>query len=336
IVKSSYISFEQELRFQQGAKNLESDYDSGWSLFDRFGTKDFNPLFIFFLLIAFAILVAPVNLFYFAKAGRRHRLFITTPIISVATCLLIVAVIFFMDGVGGSGMRVVLADLQPSAGETRTYLTQEQVSRTGVMVNSGFEAPQPYDLNPVSLPASRFNPLTPYAQRSDFYDIAGAQFSGPFFRSRSEQGFSLRSVEPGRARIEYAGTEDGKPKLVSNLSQEITALQYRDADGALWRTPAGTRVGPGQTIPLERLEKETWPDWAMESAGFFSKSRQILVRRLQFDRHRYFAQVADPTAFALPTHPGIRWSETHLLLTGTPSGATSSGTAPTPQPDADE
>lgn len=304
----------------QVSEALNADFQKDWELQKRFGTKHFNPTLVFFLLLAFAILVAPVNLFYLAKPGRRHRLFITTPLISVATCVLIVLLILFIDGIGGKGRRVVLADLQPAPGETRVYLSQEQISRTGVMVTSGFETGRPYDLSPVNLLPSHFNPLSQYGRRFATFEINGGRFEGEFFRSRSEQAFAVRAAEPARARIESAGEENGVPVLVSNLAQEITAFHFRDARGDLWTSPAGSAIAPGQRIPLERARSQAHPGWLGEAIDLFSKSRKEQILALS-GPNRFFAQVRDPDAFALPTHPSLRWEETTLLLTGTPSGA---------------
>jgi hypothetical protein len=316
-VPNSHLAFYREA--PQVAEALNTEFQQNWDLQSGFGIKKFNPTLVFLLLLAFAILVAPVNLFYLAKPGRRHRLFITTPIISIVTCLLIVFLIFFIDGVGGKGHRVVLADLQTGKGETRLYLTQEQISRTGVMLTSGFETARPFEINPVNLPPSHFNPLSQYGRRFATFEINGGSYDGEFFRSRSEQAFSLRAAEPGRARIEAAGEEGGTPILVSNLSQEIVAFLYRDPKGELWTSPTGTVVAPGQRIPLERAKSRVLPDWMKETIALFSKSRQNQIRALT-EPHRFFAQVRDPDAFALPTHPSLRWEKTALLLTGTPSG----------------
>lgn len=310
------------------ADAFANDYRRDWPLLADFGTQTFNPLFVFLLLFAFAVIVAPVNLFYFAKPGRRHRLFVTTPIISVAACLLLVLLILFVDGVGGKGVRAVLADLQSGPGETRLYTTQEQLSRTGVMVDPGFETGRPYDLNPVRLPESHFNPLSRRGQRKSTYEMGGGRYAGEFFRSRSEQGFVLRAAEPSRARVEQAGEENGIPVLVSNLPQEITAFLYRDAEGGHWTLRAGAVVAPGERIPLEKAGPSSWPKWFDETVGRFGKTRREQIGRLVDDRNRFFAQVRDSEAFALPTHPRIHWEKTFLLLTGTPAGGPSAPTQP--------
>ena len=76
------------------------------------------PLLIGFILV-FAVLVGPVNLFWLADASRRHRLFWSTPLISVAASLLLVGVIALQDGFGGSGERVMATLLVPDEQEDR-------------------------------------------------------------------------------------------------------------------------------------------------------------------------------------------------------------------------
>jgi hypothetical protein len=302
---------------------LDDDFNSNseWPLKRDFGSKEFNPTLVFVLLLVFAILVAPVNLFYFARPGRRHRLFITTPIISVVTCLLVIVVILFTDGVGGKGMRLVLADLQPSRDEMRLYRTQEQISRTGVMINTGFTSETVDDLNPVNLPESNFNPFSSNSRRSTSYDISDGQFSGGFFPSRAEQGFSLRSAEPTRSRIERSSPPGnaGPPRLTSTMPQAITAFYYLDENGAAWLSPAGAITTPGQVIPLEKAITARQPEWLEEDVALFSKGQRNRLRQLSREPNRFFARIAEADSLAMATHTRIKWEKTVVLLTGTPA-----------------
>ena len=230
------------------ADELDSHYDRAWSLRTDFGDKKFNPAIILIPLLIFAIIVAPVNLFHFAKKGQRHRLFFTTPIISVVACIVIVAIIFLEDGLGGRGYRAILADIQSQPGEMRVYLTQEQVSRTGVMLQSGFDPEVDLTIDPVNLPRSVFNPLSNSSNRNTEYHFYKDHLGGGFFRSRSEQGFSIRSTQPTRARIEIIkpATDATTPSLVSSLPVAVSQVYFRDGDGNTWRSPRGYRCSPGK------------------------------------------------------------------------------------------
>lgn len=299
-------------------KSLSDDFSNNWQLQKRFGIKTFNPVFVFILLLLFAILVAPVNLFVFAKKGRRHRLFITTPVISLAACVILIAAIFLMDGLGGTGLRAIFADLQPGRNEMRLYTTQEQISRTGVMINQGFETEIPYDINPVDLPSSTYNPFSRNGSQSTLYEIANTVYQGGFFRSRSEQGFAIRAAGSTRSRIESAGFNDGTPVLTSALDTGLKEFFYRDENGKAWTLPPDTTVAPGSPIPLQSVSNDEFEKWLFAAKDDFDATLKAKIRAMGKEPNRFFARVIDPGAFALPTHPGIEWQDTRMLLTGTP------------------
>ncbi|MEM9283018.1 MAG: hypothetical protein AAGA96_14415 [Verrucomicrobiota bacterium] len=305
-------------RIPKRAEELENLFDQDWQLNSAFGIKKFNAAIILIPLLIFAILVAPVNLFYFARKGKRHRLFFTTPIISVAACIMIVAVIFLEDGVGGRGYRTTLLDLQPHPGEMRIYLSQEQISRTGVMLNSGFNPSLPLVADPVSLPNGAFNPLSRSSNRKTRMEFFPDEYRGGFFRSRSEQGFSLRASTPSRSRISQRPqtTASFIPDLVSNLSTPLTEFFFRDADGRVWKLDSEDPIAPGDTIPLRASAQEELTQWLQDKTSSFSKAQRSRIRRLNQDSNRFFASAQDPQSLAIATHPSITWERDLLVLTG--------------------
>jgi hypothetical protein len=300
------------------SSELESYFGSDWTLRSEFGEKKFNPGLILIPLLIFAIVVAPVNLFYFAKKGQRHRLFYTTPIISVAACLIIVVIIFLEDGLGGRGYRATLADIQSQPGEMRLYLTQEQVSRTGVVLQSGFDANAEMVMDPVNLPNSVFNPLSSSSARNIAYHFKGQRYGGGFFRSRSEQGFSIRSSQPTRARIEMEATQtDGAPpSLISSLPVAITSLYFRGVDGKIWVSPEDAVIAPGSPIPLEPSSSAAFENWLKGSTDSFSKALGKRILTLANERERYFAIPKSAGSFPIPSHPSIDWEREVVVLTG--------------------
>ncbi len=297
---------------------LDRDFNSAWDLYNRLSPGNFQPLFIFVVLLAFAILVAPINLFVLARAGRRHRLFITTPLISLGTCAVLFVMIFFIDGVGGKGHRIVLAEIQ-GGGENRTCVVQEQASRTGVMLGTGFAPTDPLQINPVRLPETRLNPFANSGSRGTRFTIVEGRHTGPWFRSRSEQGYLVRAAIPSRARIESRGEENGVPVLVSNLPETITRFTYRDAQDQFWDLAEGSRVASGARIPLVKRESRSKPEWVEDFRKQLSQTRRQEFWGNHGAKDRFYAQVETADAYALTTHPSIRWQSTDLLLTGNPA-----------------
>lgn len=103
---------------------VTKDFNTNWPLQKELGDKSFNSIIFILILIAFGIIVGPVNLFIFAKSGRRHRLFITTPIISLATSILLIVLIIFQDGFGGAGKRLVLMEVRPDENQNAAFIHQ--------------------------------------------------------------------------------------------------------------------------------------------------------------------------------------------------------------------
>lgn len=300
-------------------QRIEKDYEKAWQLLKDFGTKSFHPMLIFVLLVIFAITVAPVNLFYFAKEGKRHKLFITTPIISIAACLIIIAIIFLKDGLGGSGRRLGLADLQSHPDEMRLYLTQEQISRTGVMLGTGFPQKEIMEITPVELPDSPWNPLSRSSRKLGNLRFSGGNYSGDFFRSRTEQGYAIRNVQSTRSRIELKspGSDTSPPQLFSSLGFSVKEFLYFDHEGRLWQSPNGTRVDPGNIIPLESAESTHLIEWVRDISEPFSKTQRSDIRTLAREKGRFIAIAQDPKKLLVSTAVSVRWKDDLVIVTGT-------------------
>tara|TARA_R110000850_G_scaffold242043_3_gene366691 strand:+ start:3509 stop:5320 length:1812 start_codon:yes stop_codon:yes gene_type:complete len=300
------------------AEELEDLFGQDWPLKKEFGDKVFNAALILFPLLIFAIFVAPVNLFYFAGKGKRHRLFITTPLISLAACILIVIIIFLEDGMGGRGIRATLADIQSHPREMRLYLSQEQISRTGVMVNPGFTSSSSFGLDSVNLPKSVFNPLSKYSNRNTTFRFIGNDYKGGFFRSRSEQAFSLRSVLPTRARIELTSSSGSTepPVLVSSLPVPVSDVYFRDGTGKVWRSTPEVSIAPGSPIPLEATASPELSKWLTLQSTPFSKAQRKRIQSMGSEANRYFALPTSSAPFMINTHSAIRWEKEYTLLTG--------------------
>lgn len=302
------------------SKELGEDYrGKDWTLAEKLGEKPFNSFLLFGILLVFAILVAPVNLFYFAGKGKRHRLFYTTPIISIGACLVIVALIFLGDGLGGKGYRAGFADLQSGEEERRLYLSQEQFSRTGVILNTGFKSEEDLLIEPVRPRDSVFFALHRRSGQSTVYNYTDNLFAGGFFRSRSEQAFLLRSVEPTRARIEFRSPpEDDKgPVLVSSLPTGLGEFFYQDGNEKIWKSPSGTITPPGDTIPLEPASPAAFNDFIEEQVAAMSDNLGDRIAELSAAPNRFYAIPVDPSAYLITTHAGIRWADDRILLSGT-------------------
>jgi hypothetical protein len=299
-------------------KSIREDFGTAWPLQIQFGEQGYNYGLFILILVAFGIVVGPVNLFVFAKSGRRHRLFITTPIIALATSALLVLLIILIDGFGGRGLRTVLMEVRPDDGENTAYIFQEQVSRTGVLLGGEFEVADPALITPVPLGFNQWARLTQSNGGGGMrYEVlvrdGKLQVDGDWFQSRSEQGQLVRAIVPTRGRIE-ARSNGGPPTFLSTFDFPIETLYYRAPGGGLWRAD---KITPGKAFTCQEVLEGSTGEHALffaKALGSFSPRHQKAFAPL-VKREGHFVAVTTE-APGIETLPGIKWQSTQTYITG--------------------
>jgi hypothetical protein len=259
-----------------------------------------------------------VNLFVLAPPGKRHKLFITTPLLSIGASLLMVVIILFQDGIGGVGARLVLVNVVPE--ETAAYVMQEQACRTGVLLGGNFELKQPALIEPLALPDTPWVKLKK-DMNSQAVQLtqASSQRSGNFFQSRAEQGQSLRAVVPTRARLELkSGLAAGAaPEIISALGFTVDSLFYIDAKGSVWKSKQSLATGQQVQLVLSGAAelRKACSDVAQLSEGQ-TKLRIEALGNGNLARGSFMGLAKVAPTFTLETLPSIRWNEDHVIVFG--------------------
>jgi hypothetical protein len=296
-------------------RSIHDDYHRRWPLQESFGKQNFDYAIFIILLIAFGVLVGPVNLFVLAKSGQRHKLFITTPLIALGTCAVLLVLILIRDSLGGRGARLALIEVRPDAGENRAYVVQEQVSRTGVLLGSSFEIDAESAITPVPIQSSPWARLTPGSggggMRLDL-DVAsaGLKVRGDMFQSRSEQGQWLRAVVPTRGRIEIKNS-GGPPVLVSSYNFPIDLIYYKDRRGGYWQ--AGP-LAVGEPRTATALPKADYDQAIQKQCERFANRQHVQLANASKRPDHYVALTSSPPT--IDTLEAIRWSSDQAVLTG--------------------
>ncbi|MDP0490737.1 MAG: hypothetical protein Q7Q71_06785 [Verrucomicrobiota bacterium JB023] len=253
------ISFlTSSMRGQTNLQEYVDDYSHSWQLKTEFGERSFNPTLLILILVGFGILVGPINLFVFAKSGQRHKLFITTPIISLATSLLLVVIILLQDGFGGKGQRLTLMEVRPDINSA--FIKQQQICRTGVLLSTSFPVRRNAFVTPVFLDESRWSRVKRTNQggagRYQLSPLSSqeVEHSGDWFKSRSEYAHVIRSVQPTRGRIEQA-SPNGPPAITSSFDFPLETIYYRDRSGGYWK---GSNLQSGKTLQLKMTSKQEY------------------------------------------------------------------------------
>ncbi len=299
-------------------ESLRSDHatSGSWPLLSLLGSRSFASWQVIVFLVVFGLLVGPVNLFVLAPAGRRHKLFVTTPLLSIGASLVMVVLILLQDGTGGSGRRFVAIDLEPD--EAAAYVTQEQVSRTGVLLGAAFEMKQPVLIEPLTMPDTPWAKLknTNNVQPADLTQ-SGRERRGNFFQSRAEQGQVLRAAVSTRARLELkaGAAPDAAPTLISALGFTVDELFYTDSSGARWRLEKPLSTGQSAMLvktddSAHRLGREA----AMQPAVQSLRDQIAVVGK---DRRSFFVATARKAPdFTLDTLSSIRWEDDRIVVFG--------------------
>ena len=260
------------------------------------------PLLIGFMTV-FAVVAGPVNLYLLAPGGRRHRLFWTTPLISVGASLMLYLIIVLQDGFGGSGLRTALVCLLP--GERKQVVLQEQLTRTGVLRSAEFEIAEPAFIAPIDLERGGYS-------RNRRLRANDRKFGGDWFESRSLQAHWLEAIPSTRGEIallnaaETRGTEVA-PVVLSSISAPLEELYYLDEQRRVWR---GKNVRPGEKSTLERTSE--FPELLPEQAGPRLKAAWKVVAELP----GHFYGTASSSDALINTLPSIRWHHERVVYTG--------------------
>jgi len=260
--------------------------------------------FMLVVVVVFAILVGPLNVFVFAAARRRHRLFLTTPLISLAAGGLLVVSVILSDGIGGKGTRYVWMESGPG-GDNTNYLVQHQHSRCGAMFSTGFEIPEDAFFAPM---ITESRELT--GNLSVELEAGKVRAGGPWFSSRRSQNFYLAAARPGRGRIEQSGPAE-RPVLTSAFDFPIDRIFWLAPDGKTWWQAGALAQGTATTLaPCTEAEVQQ----ALAAATALAPPEYGWDLATATRRPGYFLALANHIA-AIETHQSIRW-QTHGFVTG--------------------
>jgi hypothetical protein len=297
------------------AKVRAEQFTRRWPLQLDFGERSFNAVFFILILIAFAIVVGPINLFVFAKSGQRHRLFITTPIISLAASLLLLVVIVLQDGFGGKGDRLALVEVRPE--ENTLYLQQQQIARTGVLMGTSFASPDTAIISPIALAESRWSRVTNRNEggRSRYRILQGEKntldYSGDWFKSRSEYGHLITAVQASRGRLELQ-SPNGPPTLTSTFDFPLEKIYYIDSNKSYWTS--ANPLTSGKKVRLTQSSQKNFESWLVTlKARLDTESLKRL--ELTAERSNCFLATSSEGPF-IDTLPSLNWKQSTAILTG--------------------
>ena len=294
---------------------------STWGLTSGIGELSAAAGIIILIMVGYGLLVGPVNILVFAR-NKRHRLFITTPIIATAASILLVVFILLSDGTGGTGNRLIAVLVNPSA--RLAFTVQEQASRTGLLIDRDFSLPEETVIMPIRYDPTATTSYSSYGSNNDPKALERDKnsYSGEWFESRALNAHVIGTIESSRSGIDLLPEADGRPKILSNFKITIDELYYRDTAGRLW---SAENVQPGTEIVLQPEAAESkYETWLQDRLQKSSKAISSVSDSVRGRRGYFYGWSANAESLAHDTVKSVIWRATEAFITG-PVGRTSGG-----------
>lgn len=209
------------------------------------GTETVPVKTFVFLALAFALVVGPLNLWWVRRRNARHLFLITTPLLSFATCVVLIVASLLADGVSIKRDAVQVCYLD--------HRTQQAIRWTGCTYFAAFARSQ-IDLDP----QAKIRVL----DREDYSGSyrrsggdgehlhldwrTGQYLSGSVLPARLNRQLSYTEHVPERRRLVVSRLAAGY-QLVNGLGVGLLSVTWRDSEGRLWH---GDSVAPGETVTL--------------------------------------------------------------------------------------
>ena len=294
----------EALKRANHADVVSSGYaNTKWPLQDAVTSAAFHPIPIVVAIVFFGFLVGPVNLLWLAGRDRRYRLFITTPLLSIGASVLLVALILFQDGIGATGRRNGLLLLQPD--RHAVLQIQEQVARTGVMMEQRYAMAASVYQAPITLDASD--------ERRRSLARSGTEAFGDWFVNRSVQAQYLAQQRSSRARVEWLNPDDdAAPEVVSTVEYPLREVLFVDDVGQGWTTDV-LRAGQSTRLVQAGMTASRWRLFNAGVKGPYGGAGPEAYN----GHHSYVFAVADaPDEAWLPSPASVDWQDSHLVVMG--------------------
>lgn len=203
---------------------------------------------IVFIMLAFILVVGPLNIFFCARANKRIAMLWTVPLISFVTC----AIVF--------GYSLMSEGITPTTRTEAVTLLDQTAHRATTLARQAFYTPlTPGD----GLRYSHDTEVTPLVNLSNYQggnsrelELSQSQhLIRGWVTARVPAHFALRKSETRRERLQVQRLPDGRVSVLNGLGADIQTLWFRDDKGRLFKGEAlkagqNVAVNPDATVPV--------------------------------------------------------------------------------------
>ncbi len=239
VVKSSW----------EGARSSSTHYPNLTAINKEFEVVDRVGIPVrglFILMIAFVIVIGPINLIWLARRKKKIWMLWTVPMLSLVTCLAVTAFAFFSEGISAISRTEALTILDETSHRATTIGWTAFYSP--FTPGSGLHFSYDTELIPQLPLEMLYRSGRGYGRGLDWTN--DQNLTTEWLTARVPAYFKLRKSETRRERLTLRETGDGAPSVVNGLGADIRQLWWADNSGNIYTAtniPAGAQ---GSLTPI--------------------------------------------------------------------------------------
>ncbi|WOO39712.1 hypothetical protein [Rubellicoccus peritrichatus] len=283
----------------------DEEEDRNLTLESTIEVKIVNFPLVIVSMIAFGIVVGPVNLWFFARGRNRYRLLYTTPTIAVVFSLLLAVSILLSDGIGGEGKISRLLLLLPD--RNKEILLEAQYCDTGLLLSRSFSVDPTLWIEPLGSSVTSAGSIY---LRGDYEEEEGLYW-GNWFGSRRIQGLALEQVRASRSEFEVSSAGGGALEVKSSFPGVCRELYYWLDDKRIFKAEA---LATGHQVELKPVGKKEFNDWLGRVRLRLGSDLDQTLRQMRLVSGQVFADIEHYTGDAPTTLDSIDWEVYETLV----------------------
>ncbi|PAW81985.1 MAG: hypothetical protein B9S33_15685 [Pedosphaera sp. Tous-C6FEB] len=196
---------------------------------------------IVFIMLAFILVVGPVNIFLCARANKRIAMLWTVPLISFVTCAVVFGYSLMSEGITPTTRTEAVTILDQAAHRATTLA--RQAFYTPLTPGDGLRYSHDTEVTPL-VDVNRYN-----GGNSRELELSQSQhLVRGWISARVPAHFALRKSETRRERLQVQRLPDGRVTVLNGLGADIQTLFLMDEQGRQFR---GQYLKAGQNTPVQ-------------------------------------------------------------------------------------
>jgi hypothetical protein len=229
---------------------------------------------IFLLMLVFAILIGPVNVFFFSKRGKRMRLFWTVPLVSLLTSGVVFAYSILSEGITN---RIRLAGVTILDQANHHAITEGWLGYYCPLTPGGGLV---FDTQTELLPQVGMNNWRDSGRARSVVWSDRQTLDDGWIVSRIPSHFTVRRNETRRERLVLRHDTDGRLYATNSLGARVKRLWLADTRGKVYRSE---EIATGQSRELTK--NTAWTQTRAAPGACQEEARRWYGHIEQIDRH---------------------------------------------------